>query len=75
MILEMLDRLTGRGWFFIGVVLAGILFLVVGCFIGGCGTARGVITGLESTGSGIVQDLRGAVDGIDSADAVDGGGE
>ena len=43
------------------------LLLVIGCLIG-CGTARGVISGLESTGSGVIQDLKGAVDGINWAD-------
>jgi len=53
--------------------LSGVLLVVViGCLIG-CGTARGIISGLESTGAGIVQDFRGVVDGIDKAD--ESGGE
>jgi hypothetical protein len=47
--------------------------VIVGCLVG-CGTVRGVITGVELTGAGIIQDLRGAVDGIDRADMEGGVG-
>ena len=53
----------GLKWVGIGILLGGALV-----FLTSCGTARGVLTGMEATGGGIIQDLRGAVDGINWAD-------
>tara|TARA_B100000949_G_C13992338_1_gene329681 strand:+ start:80 stop:331 length:252 start_codon:yes stop_codon:yes gene_type:complete len=62
---------TKKRLLWIGLTCCGVL-VAIGCLIG-CGTARGIISGVESTGSGIIQDFRGAVDGIDKAD--ESGGE
>jgi len=59
-----------KGMLLVSVVIT--LLVLAGCLLG-CGSVRGVITGVEVIGSGILQDLRGAVDGIDRADAEAGG--
>ena len=53
----------GWKWIILGIIIGGSLILLVGC-----GTVKGVLTGVEATSAGILQDLRGAVDGIDRAD-------
>ena len=68
--MNVVKKVTCKGWLWLSGVAA--LLIVLGCLIG-CGTARGVITGLEATGAGILQDFRGAVDGIDRADESGGG--
>lgn len=57
------QKCSGLKWLAIGVLLGSALV-----FLTSCGTARGVIDGLESTGAGVLQDLSGAVDGINRAD-------
>lgn len=48
--------------------LVVILFLFgITCLLG-CGTARGILKGIEYTGAGLLQDFNGAINGIDEAD-------
>lgn len=68
-------KMTKSRWA-IGLAVVGLLILV-GCFLSGCGTARGIVGGVERVGVGILQDMKGAVEGINKADddASEGGGE
>jgi len=50
----------------LGVLSAALLVAV--CFLVGCGTMRGAIDGVESIGRGLLQDMRGAVNGVSAAD-------
>ena len=54
---------SGLKWLLLGGLLGGVMTCLVGC-----GTARGLIDGVSAIGGGIVQDVRGAVDGITQAD-------
>ena len=52
-------------------IMCGVVALIALACLIGCGTTKGVLTGLEATGGGIIQDLKGAVDGIDRADEAE----
>jgi len=51
-------------WVVISSLSVVVVILIV-CLVG-CSTVRGVITGVEAVGAGVLMDARGAVDGIDS---------
>ena len=62
---------TSKVWALLSVLLLGGCLLLSSCFLTGCGTVRGVLTGIEATGAGLIQDMRGAGDGIDRADETE----
>ena len=52
-----------------------LLAVLFAAAMAGCGTARGIVDGVEDVGSGVIQDARAAIDGIANRDGRDGGDE
>ena len=65
----MILRKANIDWKTVVISVCAVLCLLV---VLGCGTVRGVVDGLESTGAGVIQDINGAIDGIDRAVDPDG---
>ena len=47
------------------LVLFGSLFFATAV---GCGTARGIVDGVQAAGAGVLQDARAAIDGVADRD-------
>ena len=49
-----------------------LLAVLFASAMAGCGTARGIVSGVEDVGAGVIQDARAAIDGVANRDGRDG---